>query len=49
MVFDRNKVVEEWMWGEHKLPRVCSYRLSLHIMEHGLCMLKRLSIVAGKG
>ena len=25
MVFARNKVEGKWMWGEHKLPRVCSY------------------------
>ena len=25
MVFARNQE-EEWMWGEHRLPRVCSYR-----------------------
>ena len=25
MVFARNKVEGEWLWGEHKLPRVCSY------------------------
>ena len=26
MVFARNLEEGEWMWGEHRLPRVCSYR-----------------------
>ena len=26
MVFARNQEEGEWMWGEHRLPRVCSYR-----------------------
>ena len=25
MVFARSKVDGEWMWGEHRLPRVGSY------------------------
>ena len=25
MVFATNKVGGEWIWGEHKPPRVCSY------------------------
>ena len=25
MVFARNKTEGESLWGEHKLPRVCSY------------------------
>ena len=25
MVFARNEVEGEWMWREHKPPRVCSY------------------------
>ena len=41
----------KWMPGE-ELPRVCSYRylelLILHVMEQGMCMLRRLLIVAGK-
>ena len=26
MVFARNWKEGEWIWGEHRLPRVCSYR-----------------------
>ena len=32
-----NKVEGEWLWGEHKLPKVCSYSylgVDLHVMEH---------------
>ena len=25
MMFARNKVEGEWLWGEHKFPMVCSY------------------------
>ena len=33
------------MWGEHRLPRVCSYRylvLILHVMKHGMSTLKMI-------
>ena len=26
MVFARNQEEGEWMWREHRLPRLCSYR-----------------------
>ena len=28
-MFAGNKVEREWMWGEHKPPRVCSYSIDL--------------------
>ena len=42
MVFTRNQEEGEWMWGEHRLPRVCSYRyLGIRVMEHGMCTLRK--------
>ena len=38
MVFAKDKVEGEWMWGEHKLSRCVAIALSLHIMEHEIYM-----------
>ena len=38
MVFARNKVEGEWMWGEHRLLRVCSYSyLGIEFACNGAC------------
>ena len=48
MVFARNQKEGEWVWGEHRLPRVCSYShlgIDFHVIEFGMCTL----IVVGQG
>ena len=46
MVSAKNKIEGEWVWGEHKIPRVCSYSyLDIDFVYNGAWDIRSLIVV----